>query len=160
MKGKGKTVIKLAVIGALLGMVICTAITLITSFFSESGKLLFCAPELIKIIGGYPLAVAFELAVSALYGALVVGASVVYDIDEWSVLKSTVIHCAITLCSYYLTGFVLRWFSIADVKENLIMLTVFAVIYFLIWLINYIKYKSQIKQFNEDLKNLKDDEEK
>ena len=102
------------------------------------------------------LALVIQAVVSGIYGGLVIGATVAYDVEKWSVLKSTAVHCIITLVLYYATGFLLHWFLITDIVEILIMLGVFVVVYTSIWFINYIRYKSDIKEFNEELQKLKD----
>ena len=157
-----KKLIKLSVSGFVLGIVICTAITAVTSS-AGSGSLQFCNPSFADVIGNKTLALILQTLISGIYGAVVMGSSVVYDIEledvkKWSVLKSTVIHCVITFVSYFITGFTLRWFSIKDVKENLIMLTVFVVVYTSIWLFNYLSYRKDVREFNEKLKNLEENE--
>ncbi|MBQ7740184.1 MAG: DUF3021 domain-containing protein, partial [Eubacterium sp.] len=95
---------------------------------------------------------------------VVMGSTVVYDIEskdvrKWTLLKATVTHCVITFVSYYVTGFTLHWFSIKDVKENLLMLAVFAAVYTSIWLFNYLGYKREIRNFNKEIEKLNDDEQ-
>ena len=157
-----KKLLKLSVLGFVLGIVLCTAITALTS--STGGLLTLCNPNFAKAIGNETLALVLQTLISGVYGAVVMGSTIVYDIEledikKWSILKATVTHCVITFTSYYLTGFGLRWFSVKDVKENLIMLAIFIFVYTLIWLINYLSYKSEVKKFNEKLKGLEDEEQ-
>lgn len=156
-----KKCIKLSVLGFVLGIVLCSAITAVTSSIG-SGSVQLCNPAFAKVVGNETAALILQTLISGIYGAIVMGASIVYDIEpddvkKWSILKATVTHCVITFTSYYITGFVLRWFSFKDVKENLIMLIIFISVYTLIWLINYLSYKKEIKSFNEKLRELDED---
>ena len=155
--------IKLSVSGFILGIVLCTVITVLTSS-SGTGGVQLCAPSFVKAVGNKTLALIIQTVVSGAYGAIVMGSTVVYDIEtgdvrKWSLLKATVTHCVITFVFYYVTGFTLHWFSIKDVKENLIMLAVFAVVYTSIWLFNYLGYKREIRNFNKEIEKLNDDEQ-
>ena len=158
-----KKCIKLSVFGFILGIVLCTAITALTSS-AGTGGVQICAPSFVKAVGNKTLALIIQTAVSGAYGAIVMGSTVIYDIEtedvrKWSILKATVTHCVITFTSYYITGFILHWFSIKDVKQNLFMLAVFAVVYTAIWLCNYLSYRREVKEFNKELDKLDDDEQ-
>lgn len=156
MSNKQKFLLLFAV-GFLLGAILCTVITMIlASHYANGGEIAFCVPSFVKQVGNASLALVIQAVVSGIYGGLVIGATVAYDVEKWSVLKSTAVHCVITLVLYYTTGFLLHWFAITDIVEILIMLGVFVVVYTSIWLINYIRYKSDIKKFNEELQKLKD----
>ena len=156
MSNKQKFLLLFAV-GFMLGAILCTVITMIlASHYENGGEIAFCAPSFVKQVGNASLALVIQAVVSGIYGGLVIGATVAYDVEKWSVLKSTAVHCVITLVLYYTTGFLLHWFAITDIVEILIMLGVFIVVYTSIWLINYIRYKSDIKKFNEELQKLKD----
>lgn len=155
-----KKLIKLSASGFVLGILVCTIITAVTSSIG-SGEVKLCNPHFAKAVGNYALALFLQTVISGLYGAVVMGATIVYDIEpedikKWSILKATVTHCVITFSSYYITGFVLRWFSIKNVKENLIMLLIFIIVYTSIWLINYLSYRKEVKRFNEKLKDLEE----
>ena len=156
-----KKCIKLSVFGFILGIVLCTAITALTSS-SGTGGVQICAPSFVKAVGNKTLAL-IQTAVSGAYGAIVMGSTVIYDIEtedvrKWSILKATVTHCVITFTSYYITGFVLHWFSIKDVKQNLIMLALFVVVYTTIWLCKYLSYKREVKEFNKKLEKFDDEQ--
>ena len=158
-----KKYIKLSVSGFVLGILLCTAITVFTSG-ADTGTIHLCVPSFEKAVGNNTLALILQTVISGIYGAVVMGSTVVYDIEtgdvrKWSLLKATVTHCVITFVFYYVTGFTLHWFSIKDVKENLIMLAVFAVVYTSIWLFNYLGYKREIRNFYKEIEKLNDDEQ-
>lgn len=146
-------------IGFPLGVILCMLITVITSgVINENGHLQLCVPSFEISIGNAGLALIIQIIVSGLYGAIIIGATVAYEIEKWSILRSTATHAIITLTLYYLTGFTLHWFRPTDIKENLIMLMIFIVVYVSIWLFNYFIYKSEVRKINSKLKELKDSE--
>ena len=77
-----------------------------------------------------------------------------YDIEKWSILKSTAVHLIITLTMYFVTGFILMWYSPSDIAEIIEMVIIFVVVYTLIWLVNYLNYRSQVKKMNRDLRRM------
>ena len=99
----------------------------------------------------------FQLFISGLYGALAMGGSIVYEIESWSILKSTAIHYLTILISYYVMCFTLRWFSPSDMFINAIIFLAFTIVYIMIWLIQYYRYKIEIKKINMKLEGIKAD---
>ena len=79
------------------------------------------------------------------------GTMVLYDIEEWSLLRATVTHFLIVTGVMLLACFVLKWFEPWS-TAFWIMLAVVAVGYFIVWLIIYRCYKKQIRKLNELLK--------
>lgn len=74
------------------------------------------------------------LVTSAVYGMVAMGSSVVYDIEEWSIARATVIHFAVTLIGFYALGMIEGWLKFGD-AVFCIMSVSFVVVYFVIWLI-------------------------
>ncbi len=152
-----KTVVYLSSIGFALGIVICLVITsAIATMEASDGTVHLCAQEFENFVGGRLEAVLIQLLVTGIYGAVAFGGSAVYRIEEWSMLKATVAHFLMTVASYYLAGFFLRWFSISDISWCLLWLVIFIIVYTTIWLTHYFSYRAQIKRINEELLSLKD----
>ena len=131
-----KTIIR-ALIGAIIGIVISIAICL----FSGNYKEIINHP-------GYFVA---QLTGSALLGLVNMGAMSIYEIESWGLVKTTVIHFAISFTSFLLANTLLGWFG-----RNIlvIVIIVFVLVYFMIWLIQYLIWKKEIKNLNNDLKNM------
>ena len=70
---------------------------------------------------------------SGIYGALVMGATVVYDIEAWSLTRSTVCHLLVALAGFCALGLIQHWL----VHVPAWMLIVFIAVYFFIWLIQW-----------------------
>ena len=92
--------------------------------------------------------------VCGIYGAFAMGSSVVYEIEHWSITRCTVIHFLSVFIAYTIVGLSQRWFSLNDPEYYIIMAVMIAV-YFIIWLVQYMKYKRQVDLLNENLREWK-----
>jgi CDP-diglyceride synthetase len=84
-------------------------------------------------------------------GAIAMGTAVIYDIEEWSLLRATVTHFLIVMVALLLACFVLKWFEPWS-APFWIMLAAELVGYIIIWLIMYLCYKKQVRKLNNLLK--------
>ena len=149
-----KRILKLAALGFLLGIFVCSIMTLIGS------NPLPASQELVDKIGSLKAAMALQLALSGLYGALCMGSVVLYDEDRLPLSLASVIHCVICIGPFIPLALVLRWcVSICDV---LTMSAFQFVAYLIVWLIMFIIYRKQTKELNEinDNQKLTESEEK
>lgn len=145
-------VVFLSSLGFALGMLLGTVITAVTSTLEYAdGTVYLCTREFNAFVGDPLLAFVIQAVVSGLYGIVGMGGSSVYRIEEWSLLKATVIHFIVTVTCYYITSFFLRWISPADVLDCFIMFMLFLIPYVIIWVSKYFSYKSQIKEINREL---------
>ena len=88
---------------------------------------------------------------SGLYGAFSMGLTVVYEIEEWGVTRTTLTHFSGVLAGFLILGFTQRWFSLNE-PSFYIMIAAFILVYFVIWLVQYLKYRQRVKQLNQELK--------
>ena len=156
-----KKVIILSVVGCILGIILCTVVTaIISSLTKNDGNIYLYNIALAEKLGNVPMTYVIQFIVSGLYGGIIFGATNVYDIERWSILRCTVIHLVITLIMYFITGFVLMWYDPSDLFDIIGMIIIFVVVYTFIWLINYLSYRSQVKKMNADLRRMIGKEEK
>ncbi|MBO4904347.1 MAG: DUF3021 domain-containing protein [Lachnospiraceae bacterium] len=149
-------VMMLSSIGFGLGVIAGTIIAAFTGTISHGGETLYlCAPEFIEAVGDPLTAFTIQAVLLGIYGVLAMGGSAVYSIENWSILRCTVTHYLTVLTGIYVLAFSLRWFNITDTKAILIMFLIMTPPYFLIWLINYISYKSEISKINKELEDIK-----
>ncbi|MCR5847032.1 MAG: DUF3021 domain-containing protein [Lachnospiraceae bacterium] len=136
-----KTIIR-ALIGAIIGIAISIAICLISGSYRD--------------IINHPGAFVAQVTGSALLGLVNMGAMSIYDIESWGLVKTTVIHFIISFTSFLLANTLLGWF-----ERNVLVIVIiaFVSVYFLIWLIQYLVWKKEIKNLNNDLKNMISKEE-
>lgn len=95
---------------------------------------------------------------SGIYGALAMGFSAVYDIERWSITRATVTHFAVTLGGMYGLGFALGWLSVKG-WEFWLVTAMFIVCYFIIWLVQYMIFRQNVRKMNRELKEWKDGQE-
>lgn len=143
-------------IGFPLGVVICFVIAgIIGTLGAADGTIHLCSPLLIKAVGGLAPAIVIQAVVSGLFGAVSIGSTAVYEIERWSILKSTAVHFVLSMSMYYITAFSLHWLQPRNVAENLFIFCILIVVYVCIWLVNYFKYKSEVKKINAQLEKIK-----
>ena len=94
---------------------------------------------------------ALYLLLSGALGAVGVGGTTIYSLEDWSLLRCTAVHCALTLSAYCAVGGTLGWLDLSS-PESLIMLLLYGIAYLIIWLIMYLIYQRKIHQINEALK--------
>lgn len=145
-----KNILKRAAIGALAGVVIDVLISVLSA-----GSFTACE-TLLSWLGNEKAALLVELLLVALYGAVCLSTTFLYDSERASKLPLavvSVIHCLICIAPYTGLALILNWFS--GVRDLLIMACIQLAAYFMIWLIMYLLYKKQIKELNDIQMNLK-----
>lgn len=151
-----KKAIGRAFMGFGLGAVICVMITtFFATYYAADGNLYVCSQSFTERIGDPFRAFVLEILISGIYGAVIMGSTIVYEIESWSLVRVTVTHFVIWVFCFFTVGFFLGWISPKDVTGCVVSFAFWAAIYFLIWLINYISYKNEIKEINAELLKLK-----
>ncbi len=84
------------------------------------------------------------------------GSSVVYELESWSALKATVVHYITVMVVYYPIAFYLRWLSPGDTFVNICFFVALTVAYIIIWVVQYLRSKSGVREINRELDKLKE----
>lgn len=126
-----KKTMLLGLAGFVLGVLICIGFMLARS--SEGLKAAF--PNLV---------------ISGIYGAVAMGSSIVYDVEKWSITRATATHFLLVFALYFLLVLSMGWFSLSDPVFWIVVGAMVAV-YILIWLIQYLSYRRQIREMNDEL---------
>ena len=148
-----KSFLKRAGIGALTGIAADVFISVL------SAGSFTAAPVLLQWLGSDRAALMIELLLVAVYGAVCMATTVIYDSDAMSKLPLSVmslLHCFICVAPFVPLSLLLGWCG--SVAEILITAGIQIATYFIIWLIMYIQYKKQIKELNEIQKVLNEKE--
>ncbi|MCR4657100.1 MAG: DUF3021 domain-containing protein [Lachnospiraceae bacterium] len=149
-------VIVLCSIGFAVGVIFCVTFSaMITTMSIGDGTFYLVVPEFAEDMGGMLPAFVIDALVCGMFGVVAIGGSSVYELEEWSYLRATVTHFLMTVISYYLVGFFLRWFSFSDIKWCLLWLVIYIITYTLIWFGNYLKYRSEVRKINKELGDLR-----
>lgn len=88
--------------------------------------------------------------VSIIIGFVFSASSVIFQIDEWSLLKQTVVHFFITTLVFFPCSIKVGWIDV-NPMSILIYIGVFIFIYLLAWISIYFTWKSKIKKLNNKL---------
>ncbi len=136
--------------GLLGGIVICYLITIGVSLAFHDGNFYPCVPGLAERYGSELTAVIIQTLLSALLGAGFAGASVIWEKDDWSLLKQTGIYFAIVTALMMTVAYVCEWMehSVKGVAEYFGM---FFGIFLVIWVIRYLTWKVRIAKIKEKL---------
>ena len=134
--------------GSLAGILMTTYLT---SLGADDGMVYCYVPELAEAVGDNLLAFTLTVIVSGLYGMAGVGCTIFYSFEKWSLLKATVLHFLVPCGAFYITGFILRWWSPCVLADNLFMLGFFVLVYFIIWIANYYSLKGRIRRINRKM---------
>ena len=150
MKNK---LVKLMIIGFILGIIVGNLIALLTSFFDDSVRIV--AKELSDSLGlGW--AIFLQTILSGIFGLVCFGGVYFYEIESWSLLASTIAHFISMLITAFITAFTLRWIPFTW-YGFLIIFGYILICFFIVWFIMYFRWKKNIKEMNEDLQKYKEE---
>ena len=133
--------------GSLAGVTVGTLQTLVVS---SAGGTRYTPgnPAFLSGFANENLAVLVELLVYALLGGVCMLASEVYRSDRLSIATSTLAHLGLVGGSVLTAGWYLKWFS---ASTALGFAVVFLIIYTVIWVANYLRYRRTINAVNARL---------
>ena len=145
-----KEIVKRCLLGSTIGLSISTFITIIISLTVGDGQYYAVVPALATEMGSEINAVVLQAVLSMIYGAAWAGASVVWDMEGWSLLKMTLVHLAITCAATFPIAYFARWMPHSTVGI-MSYIGIFIAIYVIIWISQYSSMKKRIKELNERL---------
>lgn len=145
-----KKLFRRCLLGAPLGLAISTAVTIAISYAAGGGAYYAVVPELSADCGSEINAVLFQAVLSLIYGAAWAGASVIWEIERWSLLKQTLVHLLICSAATFPIAYFARWMP-HNAAGIALYFGIFFTIYLVIWLSQYFAVKKRVKQINEKL---------
>ena len=137
--------------GLLGGVVISYFITLGISLVIGDGNYYPCVPSLIERFGNEVTAVIVQSVLSAILGAGFSGCSIIWEKDEWSLLKQTGIYFLIISVLMMMVAYICEWME-HSVKGALSYFGIFFVIFVVVWVLQYLTWKVRISNIKEELK--------
>ncbi|WP_027963955.1 DUF3021 domain-containing protein [Halalkalibacillus halophilus] len=89
-------------------------------------------------------------------GSILIGiyfgvASLLFDLEEWSTMKQTVIHFSLSVTFFLLIALFMTGWVPLDPVEIAISITIFVVIYILFYTFSYLYFKQQEKSLNKSI---------
>ena len=133
--------------------VILGAIGIILGIFVGAGFWYLMSGEVPEASTGLS-AMVLHLLLSGVLGMVANGSSVIYEIEEWSIVRATITHFIISMGIFYVIAFSLGWFSPSD-PACWIMSVILVFVYFMIWMVHSLIFKYKVKRMNEELRKWK-----
>ena len=130
-------------VGILGGVVISYFITIGISLVIADGNYYPCVPSLIERFQSEIAAVIVQTILSAVLGAGFAGSSLIWEKDDWSLLKQTGVYFAIVTVLMMTVAYVCEWME-HSVKGVLCYFAIFFAIFIIVWLIQFVILKRRI----------------
>ena len=143
-----KRILCRALLGAPIGLAISTAITIFASLIYGDGNYYPVVPALVEQCGNEINAVMAQMIASLLYGAVWAGASVIWEMDDWSLLRQTVTHLIVGLLATFPVAYLMYWME-HSISGIVGYFAIFIGIYIVIWITIYNRTKREITKLNE-----------
>ena len=147
-----KKIILRALMGAPIGLTICMFVTIIVSACMGGGEYSAAHPGLIDFCGNELTAVILQMVGSMFYGAVWSAASVIWEVERWSLMRQTVLHFLVCSLSALPIAYLMHWFP-HNIFGALGYFATFFFSYLGIWLGQYISMRKRIRQFNKKVAN-------
>lgn len=142
-----KKIILRGLLGAPVGVAISYLITVLISLMVSDGNYYPVVPKLIETCGSEMNAVLLQTLFSLLYGAVWGGATVIWDMENWSLLKMTLTHLVICSTVTFPVAYFMWWMP-HNIAGFLFYFGAFLAIYLVIWFSQYQSIKRQLDQIN------------
>jgi len=149
-KNVKKEVIKRAILGFMTGIFVGHTISILESLITHDGNFYAVSAALVELTGTNLGAVIVQYFLTGIMGAVFASSSIIFEMDEWSLLRQTATHFVIVSVLSYIAGFLCRWFP-HTVGSTLIWFGVFIVVYIIFWVCFMLYYKNKVKKINEAL---------
>lgn len=150
-----KKVFQRALLGFPLGIAIGHVIEIIGSLFWGSGHYAPCVPALVESVGSEVYAVMLQALLCGIVGAGFAGASVIWEMEDWPLVKQTGIYFLTSSLLIMPVAYVTHWME-HSVKGFFQYFGIFAVIFLVIWVVDYTVWRHNVKKMNDKLGKTKD----
>ena len=137
-------------IGFLGGIVLSYFITIAISLTIGDGNYYPCVPSLTERFGNEVVAVIVQTVLSAILGAGLAGCSLIWEKDDWSLLKQTSIYFLLASILMMSVAYVCEWME-HSVKGVLSYFCIFFAIFVAVWIVRYGIWKVRISKIKEGI---------
>lgn len=142
-----KKIIMRGLLGLPTGIAIGFVITLIISACIGNGSFYPVTPELIDTMGNELNAVVLQTVLCAVMGVGFAAASVIWELDSWSLAKQSGIYFMIISVIMLPIAYVTNWMKHTALGV-LSYVAIFVAIFIIVWLSQYLLWKRKIKKMN------------
>lgn len=137
-------------VGFLGGIVISHLITIGVSIAFGDGNYYPCVPNLVERFGSEVNAVIIQTILSAVLGAGFAGCSIIWEKDDWSLLKQTGIYFVIVSVLMMTIAYICEWME-HSVSGVLSYFAIFFGIFVAVWVVRYLIWKKRISKIKNRL---------
>lgn len=149
-----KKIISRSILGFPIGITIGYVITILISLGWAKGYYSSCAPELISIMGNEINAVILQAFLCGLLGSGFAASSVIWEIEDWSIVKQTGIYFLIISVIMLPIAYFSYWME-HSIIGFLNYFGIFVLIFAIIWMIQFVIGKHNVRKMNESLHKTK-----
>lgn len=146
-----KKLLQRCLLGAPLGVAIGYLITVGISLMAGDGLYYPVVPQLAQDFGTELSAVVAQTLCCLLCGAAFAGASVIWEMDGWSLLRMTAVHFAVSSAAMFPIAYLMRWME-HSAGGVLTYFAIFAGLYVAIWIGQYTDIRRRVRMMNERLR--------
>ena len=146
-----KEIIKRALLGFMIGVFVGETILIFESFLAGNGNFYPVSAYLTANTNSEISAVIIQYLITGILGLTFSTGSIIFELDNWSLLKQTIVHFAATSVIMYFAGFFCGWFP-HTTSSTIIWFVMFIVIYIIFWTSFYCYFKKKTREINETLK--------
>lgn len=139
------------------GIAIGHIIGILGSFFWGNGHYSPCAPELVEMMGGEIYAVMVQALLCGFLGAGFAGSSVIWEMEDWSLVKQTGIYFMVCSLVMMPIAYLTHWME-HSVKGFFQYFGIYALIFVIVWVIQFVVGKRNVDRMNAKLNGAKGDE--
>ncbi len=150
-----KKIVLRSISGFPIGIAIGYFITIFISLGFADGSYSPCVPEFVSAMGNEINAVVLQAMLCGLIGAGFAASSVIWEIENWSLVKQTGIYFVIISVIMLPIAYFAYWME-HSVAGFFRYFGIFAAIFALIWLIQFVIGKRNVRRMNENLHHVKD----
>lgn len=145
-----KEFMKRALLGFPLGIAMGQVVSIMVSFIFANGYYGAVHPDLIVTLGSEINAVIVQTFLYGVIGFIYAGTSVVWEKDSWSLTKQTLVALSVYAITMVPIAYILKWIQ-PNWGDTLLFLSVFIVIFIVIWSGIFLYTKKSVAQMNAKL---------
>lgn len=149
---KKKIVIR-SLLGFPIGIAVGYLITIFISLVWADGYYSPCMPELISAVGNEINAVIFQTVLCGVLGTGLGAGSVIWEMDDWSIVKQTGVYFLIVSVIMLPIAYFTYWME-HSVVGFLFYFAVFLLIFVIIWIVQFMIGKHNVRRMNEKLSKI------
>lgn len=139
-------------LGFPVGIAIGYVVTIIISLVSGQGQYQAVVPSLVATVGSEIGAVTLQAALCGLIGFSFSAASVIWQIENWSIARQSGTYFLITALTMLPIAYLAGWME-HTLTGFLMYFGIFVAVFLVVWVIQYFIWKQKINKFNAKISN-------